>query len=162
MTDVILHLVEATLPQSHTTSTLPKEDGQNPMAFEADVRPGHDLVVTRPVGVITNRQLVSYYRGRLDDGSLYPGLRELVDGRGIEEFGVDSEGQRRLVRLLEPHGDQLRGMRWAFVARRPLDFGMFRMFEAQKSELPFTTRVFRSLDPAMEWLGVPKDLVEAA
>ena len=129
------------------------------MPFEAEIFEEQNLVVTRPVGAITNEELLAYYRGRLDEGTLRPGLRELVDGRGIEEFGVDPEGQRRLAELLEEYADRLEGVRWAFVARRPLTFGMFRMFEAQKSNLPFETSVFESLELALEWLGVPRDLI---
>ena len=126
------------------------------MPFEAEILEEQNVVITRPMGAITNEELLTYYRGRLDEGTLRPGLRELVDGRGIEEFGVDPDGQRRLATLLKEHAAELEGVRWAFVARRPLTFGMFRMFEAQKSDLPFETGVFESLDAALEWLGVPR------
>lgn len=127
------------------------------MTFNIDIKPEHDLAVTCPVGKITNEQLLSYYRRRLEDGTLHPGVRELVDGRQIEAFDVDPEGQRRLVELLEEHSDRLEGVRWAFVARRPLGFGMFRMFEAQKGDLPFETGVFQSMASALEWLDVPRE-----
>lgn len=132
------------------------------MGFTAEILDSHDLVITRPVGSITNEQLLTYYRGRLEDGTLGPGVRELVDGRGIEAFGVDPAGQRELASLLAEHRDRLEGVRWGFVARRPLAFGMFRMFEAQKGELPFDTAVFESLDAALDWLDVPRDAVSDA
>lgn len=126
------------------------------MPFEAEILEEQNMVITRPIGAITNEELLTYYRGRLDRGTLHPGLRELVDARGIEEFGVDPEGQRRLATLLKENAAELEGVRWAFVARRPLAFGMFRMFEAQKSDLPFETGVFESLDAALDWLDVPR------
>jgi len=125
------------------------------MAFSATIREEHGLVITRPHGRITNAELPAYYRGRLQAGTLYPGLRELVDGRDIEEFDVDAAGQRALVDLLAEHRERLEGVRWAFIASHPVAYGMFRMFEAQKSDLPFETAVFGDEGDAAEWLGVP-------
>ncbi len=90
------------------------------MGFSAIIREQHDLVITLPQGRITNAQLPAYYRDRLDAGTLYPGLRELVDGRAIDDFDVDATGQRALVDLLSLHRDRLEGVRWAFIAETPL------------------------------------------
>lgn len=132
------------------------------MGFSAIIRGEHDLVITLLEGLITNEQLPAYYRGRLDDGTLYPGVRELVDGRRIDEFGVDAMGQRALVELLSSHRERLEGIRWAFIASHPVAYGMFRMFEAQKSDLPFETAVFEDHAAAAAWLGVPEEAVQTA
>ena len=131
------------------------------MPFESTERQEHDLVITRPYGRITNDELPAYYRERLEAGTLRPDMRELVDGRSIDVFEVDARGQVDLVRLLKEHRDRLEGIRWAFIAPTELAFGMFRMFEAQKSDLPFETAVFRSADEAAEWLGVPEEALDA-
>jgi hypothetical protein len=129
------------------------------MGFKATIREEHDLVITRPHGRITNAELPAYYLNRVETGTIYPGLRELVDGRGIEEFGVDAAGQRALVDLLSAHRERLEGIRWAFIAEEPAMYGMFRMFEAQKSDLPFETAVFDDAAKAAEWLGVPPEVL---
>lgn len=131
------------------------------MPFKSTEKPQHDLVITRPHGRITNDELPAYYEERLQAGTLHPGMRELVDGRSIEVFEVDARGQGALVKLLKEHRDRLEGIRWAFIAPNQLAFGMFRMFEAQKSDLPFETAVFRSADDAAEWLGVPPEALAA-
>ncbi len=125
------------------------------MPFEAVHRPDHGLVITVPYGRIENEELPAYYAQRFEDGTLEPGLKELVDGRWIQEFAVDADGQNELVELLQDHRDELDGVRWAFIADSMLSFGMFRMFEAQKVDLPFTTGVFRTPGKAAEWLTVP-------
>ena len=130
------------------------------MPFKSIIRAEHDLVITVPYGEITNDELPAYYRDRLAEDTLCPGVRELVDGRWIDAFHVDAYGQRALVRLLTDHRARVEGVRWAFIAGSPLEYGMFRMFEAQKSDLPFTTSVFDTPAEAAAWLEVPVEAVE--
>jgi hypothetical protein len=130
------------------------------MGFSAIIHEQHDLVITLPQGRITNDELPAYYQGRLEAGTLRPGLRELVDGRAIDDFEVDATGQRALVDLLSLHRDRLEGVRWAFIAETPLAYGMFRMFEAQKADLPFETAVFGTAGAAADWLGIPVEALE--
>lgn len=129
------------------------------MPFKAIMHAEHDLVITVPHGEITNAELPAYYRERLAEGTLRAGLRELVDGRWIDRFDVSAAGQRELVDLLRDHPEQVEGVRWAFIADSPLAYGMFRMFEAQKSDLPFTTSVFGSPTEAAAWLEVPAEVM---
>ena len=125
------------------------------MPFEAIPRPEHDLVITAPYGRVTNAGLSEYYTERLANETLRPELKELVDGRWIQQFDVDAAGQEALVDLLDEHQGRLEGVRWGFIADSMVSFGMFRMFEAQKAELPFETSVFRTPGAAAEWLKVP-------
>ncbi len=125
------------------------------MPFEAVDRPQYDLVITVPHGRITNEELHSYYSARLEGEGPAPPERELVDGRWIHAFDVDSTRQSDLVDLLVDHRDRLAVTRWGFIADSMVAFGMFRMFEAQKKDLPFETAVFRTPGAAAEWLKVP-------
>ena len=129
------------------------------MPFELIEEPEHDLMITAPYGQIADGELLAYYTGRIEDGTLGSGRDELVDGRWIHHFDVSAEGQAALVELLEDHRDRLDGMRWGFIADSMVSFGMFRMFEGQKRDLPFETSVFRTPHAAAEWLGVPVDAV---
>jgi hypothetical protein len=126
------------------------------MPFEAIDRPEHALVITVPRGRITNEELQAYYRARLE-GEPPPRERELVDGRWMDAFDVDAAGQEELVALLAENRDRLAITRWGFIADSMVAFGMFRMFEAQKQDLPFETSVFRTPGAAAEWLTVPVD-----
>ena len=48
------------------------------------------------------------------------------------------------------------GGKTAFVLKHPLNIGVGRMIQAHSGEvvMPFSLRVFRSIDEAKQWLGV--------
>lgn len=48
----------------------------------------------------------------------------------------------------------------AVIAPKDLSFGMARMFEAFSDTVPFNFGVFREIDAALAWLGVPENLLE--
>ena len=127
------------------------------MPFDTVQRPDHDLVITIPFGANTDEDLLAYYTKRLEEGTLGGGRHEVVDGRWIDSFDVTPSGQAELVSLLTDQEDLLQGMRWAFIADSMVAFGMFRMFEGQKADLPIETSVFRTTGAAAEWLKVPRD-----
>ena len=129
------------------------------MPFDIVQEPEHDLVITVPYDVIKDDELLEYYGQRLTNGTLGPGMKEFVDGRWIGQFDVSAEGQAKLVELLASEREALEGMQWGFLADSMVSFGMFRMFESQKKDLPFTTSVFRTPGRAAEWLGVPHDVL---
>jgi hypothetical protein len=108
------------------------------------------VVFSRAWGVLTDEDLLAHGKVLRADARLTPGLRQIVDFRDVTKLDVTSEGVRRSAKN-NPFGSDTRR---SFVA--PLDetLGMIRMFGIYMNADPSQFRIFRTLGPAMEWVGL--------
>jgi hypothetical protein len=51
--------------------------------------------------------------------------------------------------------------RVAVVAPKDLSFGLARMYDAFADSIPWNFVVFRAMDAALAWLGLPEDLMDS-
>ena len=61
-------------------------------------------------------------------------------------------GQEKLVVLAATRASQLQGGRVAMVATSDVTYGMFRMWEVQRSEIDYEVQVFHEIEKARNWL----------
>jgi hypothetical protein len=108
------------------------------------------VVFSRGWGVLTDEDLLAHGKVLRADARLMPGLRQIVDFRDVTKLDVTSEGVRRSAKN-NPFGPDARR---SFVA--PLDetVGMIRMFGIYIDADASQFRIFRTLGPAMEWIGL--------
>jgi len=108
------------------------------------------VVFSRGCGVLTDEDLLAHGRVLRADARLTPGLRQIVDFRDVTKLDVTSEGVRKSAKN-NPFGPETRR---SFVA--PLDetVGMLRMFGVYMDADTSQFRIFRTLEPAMEWVGL--------
>lgn len=93
--------------------------------------------------------------GMIQDPEFTPGAHALWDLRNAEAKNLTAEDLRALVFFLEKHqAKRGAGYKVAIVAERDLLFGGARMFEAFADTLPFSCRVFRTMEEAEQWIGV--------
>jgi hypothetical protein len=87
----------------------------------------------------------------LNDPDFTPTLSQLVDLRFAQagRFSVEE------IRSLASSTIFERGIKRALVAPADLEFGIARMFEVFNEPHGQEVRVFRSLEEACQWLGVP-------
>jgi hypothetical protein len=126
-------------------------------AFEEVVMPASYLidqprgvVFSRAWGVLTDEEILAHAVTLRSDTRFTPGLRQVADFREPTKLAVTSDGVRRAAKN-NPFGPDARR---SFVA--PLDetLGMLRMFGIYLNADDSQFRIFRTLGPAMEWVGL--------
>ena len=122
-----------------------------PASYRIDTELG--IVFSFGTGTVTDEDLLNHQRSVSADPLFHPGLSQLVDGRGVTEVKATVHGIRALISG-NPYGS---GSKRAFVAPNDTIFGMARMFELGRVNAEDDFRVFRSMDPAREWLGLPPE-----
>ncbi|MGI9627840.1 MAG: hypothetical protein ACR2QM_13470 [Longimicrobiales bacterium] len=126
-----------------------------------DLRLQVGLLVTRFSGVVDDGQLVGVYTELVGHPEWRAGLDEFADLRGADLTAVSSEGLRRVAELSERlHSGADKVPRTAVLVDQDVNFGLGRMYEAFSAESPETLQLFRDLDAALEWLGVPPDVLD--
>lgn len=103
--------------------------------------------------MVTDEDLLEHQRTLSRDPQFHPGLSQLIDSRGVTENAATTQGVRALI-AGNPYG---KGSRRAFVASSDAIFGMARMFELGRIGAEDEFRVFRSMDQARAWLGLPME-----
>jgi hypothetical protein len=108
------------------------------------------VVFSRGWGLLTDEEILAHARVLRADARLTPSLRQVADFRDVTKLGVTSEGVRRAA-MNNPFGPDARR---SFVA--PLDetLGMLRMFGIYIDADTSQFQIFRTLEPAMEWVGL--------
>jgi hypothetical protein len=92
------------------------------------------------------------------DQDFHPGLSQLIDSRDVTESKATVDGIRALI-AGNPYG---KGSRRAFVASSDTIYGLARMFELARVGAEDEFRVFRSMDEARAWLGLPPEAHDIA
>ena len=108
------------------------------------------VVFSRGWGVLTDEEILAHAKVLRADARLTPRLRQVADFRAVTKLDVTSEGVRRAAEN-NPFGPDARR---SFVA--PLDetLRMLRMFGIYMNADTSQFRIFRTLEPAMEWIGL--------
>jgi len=108
-------------------------------------------------GVVTVEEILRILDAIVAHPDFEPGMPQLLDLTGAEDADVDSDRLRRVVSAAERLLPKLRPTRLALVARKPVLFGVSRMYEALADVLPVPVRVFTDLDAARAWLESDPD-----
>jgi hypothetical protein len=112
------------------------------------------LLETVLSGRATDKELVEYYSGILEQGLERPFRFELVDATAVTDLATTPVGHHRLAILIRGYLEVVNGLSVAMVAGDDYSYGMFRMWELQREDLGYEVRVFRSRGEACAWLGV--------
>ncbi len=114
------------------------------------------LVVVRMHGHIRLDDVLLYFDELGKDAGYREGMDKLVDLRGVDRYELQSADVKELIRYKSQFG--IRERRLATVAPTDMAFGLNRVYQmtVQGEEVG----VFRKLDEALSWLGVPPELVE--
>ena len=119
-----------------------------PCGYTIDL--ARSLVLSRAWGVLSDAELFAHARALKLDTRFSPTSQQLVDFGGVTSLYVTVDGVRTMVGL-NPWG---RGSRRAAVAPSDLAFGLARMYEALTQLEHGEFQVFRTMNEAMEWLGL--------
>lgn len=126
-----------------------------PITYRIDTARG--LVLTTATGVLTDDELLEHKRALAADPAFAPGMRQLSDVRAVEQLAVTSEGVRLMVALDRDQADQLGDYRLAIVTGADVVFGTARMYQTMTDDQLNHVQIFRDMDDARAWLGLPPD-----
>lgn len=122
------------------------------------ILPQHDLVWTTATGVLTDDDILDHKRRLLADPARRPNMRELSDIRRITELAVTPAGVQRMAAMDSNDAAELGDHRLALVAGEDVVVGMARMYAAFTEQHVPHVGVFRSLEEALQWLGLQADI----
>jgi hypothetical protein len=119
--------------------------------IEKNVDTQHNLTIHRASGKITSQELLSSINS-FYDGS--PTLYTLWDFSKAALSSISNESIRQMFSLVQNRGTNRQNGKTAIVATKDLEYGMSRMFQIMSTdnEFPFTIKVFRSYDEAIQWI----------
>lgn len=123
------------------------------------------LRITVLTGVLTEAEILEEYGRVLGSPEFDPTHRELVDLSGVERLDISVTGVGKAVAMARPFDRAGIANRQAIVAPTDVSYGISRMYQLMRHELPGESEIFRDLDTACRWLGIDPNfalpLVEA-
>jgi len=124
-----------------------------PITYVIDESSG--VVLTTASGVLTDQELLEHKRKLTSDSKFRPGMVELSDIRAITKLAVTNAGIAQFVSQDASDKAALEGHKLAIVVSDDLAFGMARMYEMMTSMNIPGVRIFRDINEARSWLGLP-------
>lgn len=89
------------------------------------------------------------------DAEFTPGMRLLCDYSKFE-FNIPAEEIEEISQQMKKLSPAFTNCQVALISAGDLEYGLMRMFSLLSSEAQFATRVFRKIENAREWLGLPQ------
>jgi hypothetical protein len=117
-------------------------------SYRIDVARG--VVYSRGWGVLTDEEIAAHAQTLRVDPRFDPGFRQIVDFRGLTNIRVSGAGVREVAR----YNPFRRDARRAFVVVSDEAFGLTRMFGMFTDSSAEQFGIFRSIEPALEWIGM--------
>jgi hypothetical protein len=119
-----------------------------PSAYTIDL--ARSLVLTRGWGVATDRELLAHVRALAADPRFAQHFHQLADLCDVTDVQFTVRTIKELVRL----NPFWAGARRALVVTSDEVFGWARLYELLRDEWPDELQIFRTMDDALQWLGV--------
>jgi hypothetical protein len=107
-------------------------------------------VFTRGWGVLTDEEIIAHARALRADPRFEPRFSQIIDFSDLEEIKATATAVERIAER-NPFDA---GARRAFVVATDEMHGMVRMYWSYTGVAPEQFKLFRSLAPALEWLGL--------
>jgi hypothetical protein len=120
-----------------------------PTCYSIDLE--HRVVLTIIDGDATDADLTEHVRALHADPQFSPEMAELVDLSGVTQIYVTTAG----IRTVAQSAVHARLARRAFIAPTDVLFGLSRMYQSFWNDgAPDELKVFRTRQPALEWVGL--------
>jgi hypothetical protein len=126
------------------------------MAIEHRIDHARRLVLARVRGTLTDEEIFAYQHEVWSRPDV-AGYDELVDMGDVEHIALPSAERVRQLASLSTDMDTPTTGKLAIVAPKDFEFGLGRMYQAYRemeSRGTKQVRVFRSMELALEWLGM--------
>ena len=125
------------------------------MAFEFEIDTTEGIMCKRGTGSVTVDDIHAQLAAEMEHPDFKPGLRRLVDYRFLEPR-LSAEDVEAIAATMGRLQDRFGSARWAIVTNSDLVYGLTRMYMAFSDDSPIEVSVFREMDAARDWLGLPE------
>lgn len=115
------------------------------------------LILVTSKAVLTAAEMRAFHKKLMDDPDVPPGMKELMDLRGLDIVAVDAKVVQEISAIEAARTDRVGSAQIAVVAPGPVAFGLSRMYESLSGSTPKKVCVFSEMKPALEWLGITPD-----
>lgn len=126
-----------------------------PISYSIDKNLG--AVFTTASGRLTEEELLADKQKLTADPDFSPGLVELSDIRAVTDLAITPEGVARMVMQDEEDADKLGSHKLAIVVSKEVAFGLGRMYESMTQNNMPNVQIFREMEEARDWLGLPPE-----
>jgi hypothetical protein len=123
------------------------------MPLEYRIEVSQRTVFTTPFGALTDRDAREHVEELRNHPDFESDFNQLFDARDVTSVELSGACVRDIATERMFGEGSLR----AFVVATDLAFGMARMFEMFRDDALDQIRVFRKIDDARAWLGLPVD-----
>ncbi len=107
-------------------------------------------------GALGDEEVLDFAKRMANDPEFRSGVHELIDLRAADLRAVTSRTLRRVAEIFAAFDTAATRGRIAFVAPADVAFGLSRMYQAYRTDA-VEVRVFREMDEARAWLGLPPE-----
>lgn len=108
------------------------------------------LVSSKASGTLTAAEIFDHQARLRADKAFKPDFRQIIDFTEVTEVNLQPDDMYRIA-----DGSPFRaGARRAFIIRRPLLYGLARMFQILTEAHEAEIKIFCSVEEANEWLGL--------
>lgn len=129
------------------------------MSIESHVMGEHNLVILVHTGRVPDDEFLAFYESFFESDIFRPSMSILVD---LRETHSSARSPEALLRFAESAEEKLASItastKVAVVAPKDLTFGLARMYKLLADSVPWNFVVFRAMDAALAWLGLPEDM----
>lgn len=125
-----------------------------PLSHRVDRDAG--VAFARAEGALSDEELLDFAQRMANDPEFRSGVHELIDVRAADLRAVTSRTLRRAAEIFAAFDTAATRGRIAFVAPADVAFGLARMYQAFRTDA-VEIRVFREMDEARAWLGLPPE-----
>ncbi len=128
------------------------------MPIESYVRPDHNLAIIVHTGRVPDDEFLTFYKSFFESDTFKPPVNILVDLRETSSSSRSPEALLSFAESVEAKlSDITASTKVAVVAPKDLSFGLARMYDVLSGSVQWNFVVFRAMDAALAWLGLPED-----
>lgn len=112
-------------------------------------------------GVVNDNEFLAFYKALYEDKRIDKSFNLLVDLQRTKSSERGGAALRELAQFIQGLFKNVQKKpKVAVVAPKDVSFGMARMYSFFSSEVPWEFNIFRSIDNALDWLGLSEDLLQ--
>ena len=130
-----------------------------PITFHS--RSDKRLFIVTHRGMVSDDKFYSFYTAMFEDPRFDKSFDLLIDLRQAHSSIRSTAALRKLADFIREHYGTITGrLKVAVLAPEDTSFGFARMYEGLSSRMSWQFMVFRATNDALEWLGLPENLMD--
>jgi hypothetical protein len=131
------------------------------MSYHYTIHPAENLVVVVASGRVAGEEVIASVEEMAQDPRWIAGMHQLCDYRQMKAIAISLPEVKHLAQLEQRDIEKLRGGRLAMVADAFEVASLCQLYAALIRFRGRQARVFRTMEEALGWLGVPAAPLEA-